>query len=229
MKKLIILLFMIDSLIAYGQADSIDKELIRSFGEIKNGRIDKLYAPFIVNELIYIYPQHPECLKKDFSRTILNRTKYTMYCHNVISKYFKEKMMDIRNRDNAIIVDSILTNLDYDSDFQKPDVDWGRVFSVCETCPFGESPTDQEWFIWFSIMFMGEQEIQEMVNYKQGEQWKYFLLRIENGDTYFWFSGDYFDKTMDTRISQYIIDRWKDCTIPEVQELVIVLERMIQR
>ena len=64
------------------------------------------------------------------------------YMYNMLADSLSRKLLRIKNEQNQFVIDRIIKELDYDKNYTKPKVDWGRVHSVCETCPFGDSPPD---------------------------------------------------------------------------------------
>jgi len=77
-------------------------------------------------------------------------------------------------------------------------------------------------------MFMGEQEIKEMIRYENGEQWRYALMAIEGGDSFTLAKEEnYALYVLDRRTARYIIERWKDSKIKEVQDLIVVYKSVM--
>ncbi len=78
-------------------------------------------------------------------------------------------------------------------------------------------------------MFMGEQEIREMISYNNGEQWGYVLEDIKYGDLFTLNKEEnYPHYVLDRRVAAYIIDKWKDSKIPEVQNLIAVYKDVMK-
>lgn len=201
---------------SFCQEIKYDKSIVENFKSM-----GILEAPFMIDELFEIYPKDTLCIKRTFNRAIFDRTEYTLYCYNVSTDFFYSKLIEKRNNKNNEIVDKILSDLDYDKNVIKPQIDWAEVFKTCHTCPFGEYPDDRFFYFKFSIMYMGEKEIKEMIDYSNGMQWKYALMAIKGGDSFVLNQEDnYFQYVLDRRIATYIIERWKDSKIPEVQELI---------
>lgn len=208
----------------YSQSNAkYDKKIIESYSEI-----GILEAPFMINELIVIYKRDSLVLKKVFDSAIFNRTEYTLYCYNVCADFFYTKLVENRNKENSLIVDRIISELDYEKNIVKPEIDWSNVFRTCPRCPFGEYPDDRFFYFQFSIMLMGEHEIKEMIEYSNGEQWKYATMAIIGGDAFTLNKEDnYKQYVLDRRMASYIIERWKDNDIKEVQELIAVYKSVM--
>lgn len=215
MKTTLFLLFFLSVNITNCQ-NNYDQKLVEEVSSISI-----LEAPFMIEELVEIYKKDTLIIKRSFNKKIFDRTKYTLYCYNVCANYFYDRLMDKRNSKNEEVIDKIISDLNYDKDVTKPDIDWGKVFETCQTCPFGEYPDDRFFYFQFSVMFMGENEIKEMIEFSNGEQWKYALMAIKGGDAFALNKeGNYKQYVLDRRMASYIIEKWKDSKIPEVQELV---------
>ena len=75
---------------------------------------------------------------------------------------------------------------------------------------------------------MGEAEIKEMIDKEAGKKWRYVLEDIKHGDAFTLSKEDnYVQYILDRRMASYIIERWKDSKIPEVQELITVYRHVI--
>ena len=220
-KVFILLFFGIN--IAYCQPSAkYDKKIIADYSSI-----EVLEAPFMVNELIEIYKTDSLVVKKAFNREAFNRTEYTLYCYNVCADFFYNRLIENRNNENREIVDKIISEIDYEKNIIKSQIDWSNAFKTCLTCPFGEYPDDRFFYFKFSIMFMGELEIKQMAKHNKGEQWGYMLDDIKYGDLFTLNNENYFKYVLDRRIANYIIERWRNSDIKEIQELVAVCKNVI--
>jgi len=184
---------------------------------------------------LYKYAFMPEefvnILKKDsnfinhyiFNRENYKRTKGEEFYYDTSIKFIKKKLTEILNDSNKNQILRIVAKLETIEDIYKPKVDWGKIFETCESCFFGTYPEDVNTFFTFSLIFMAEKEILEMINYDNGEQWNYALMAIQGGDSFtVQKNSKYGNDILDRRIASYIIDRWKDSNIPEVQKLIEV-------
>jgi len=186
-------------------------------------KIGVLAAPFVIDELIAVYEEDSLIIKRIFNEEIFDRTVYTKYCYNVCANFFFNRLLEKKDKLNNVIIEKIQGDLVFSKDLNKPDLDWGKVFSTCLTCPFGEYPDEMYFYFQFSLMFMEDEEIKSMIRDENGRQWNYVMEDIKYGDL-FTLSKDenVVQFVIDRRIASYIIERWKDSDIPEVQKLIEV-------
>lgn len=60
-----------------------------------------------------------------------------------------------------------------------------------------------------------------IVKYDDGKQWDYILEDIKYGDLFtLTKEEDYFHYVLDRRMALYIIKKWNNTKIPEVQEMI---------
>lgn len=198
---------------SYSQNSNLDNILIKNYNTV-----GILEASFMIKELAEVYKNDLLVIKRIFNRNVYNRTEATIYCYNVCANFFKDKANELNEMKLA---SKIVSDLDYDKELKKPEVDWENVYKTCKTCPFGEYPDERFFYFKFSILFMGKEEIKKMIDYNNGQQWKYALLAIKGGDSFALSEDDgYAQYILDRRIATYIIDRWKDSKIPEIQKLI---------
>lgn len=75
---------------------------------------------------------------------------------------------------------------------------------------------------------MGENEIKDMINYNKGEQWNYMVEDIKYIDTFTLTKGkNYKQFVLDRRIANYIIEKWKESNVKEIQELITVYKSLM--
>jgi len=223
MKTMAFILFLFITQLSYCQSnDEYDEKIVENYS-----RVGILRAPFMINELIEIYKKDTLIIKKLFHKDAHNRTEYTLYCYNVVADFFYKRLIEHRNDKNKAIIDKMILDLDYDKNIVKPQIDWSNVFKSCFTCPFADYPPGISFYIKFSIMFMGEQEIKEMIRYENGEQWRNMLEDIKYGDLFELDKRNYVQYVIDRRIARYIIERWKDSKIKEVQDLIAVYKSVM--
>lgn len=221
--KVFILLLLIANLSYCQPLAEYDKRIVENYSAV-----GVLEAPFLINELIEIYQRDSLIIKRIFNKEIFNRTQYTLYCYNICADFFHNRLIEKRNNENKVIVDKMISEIDYDKNVIKPQIAWSNVFKTCLTCPFGEYPDDRFFYFQFSIMFMEKQEIKEMIEYGNGSQWKYALMAIQGGDAFTLNKEEnYKQYVLDRRIANYIIDRWKDSDIKEIQELIAVYKSLL--
>lgn len=221
--KVFILLLLIANLSYCQPLAEYDKRIVENYSAV-----GVLEAPFLINELIEIYQRDSLIIKRIFNKEIFNRTQYTLYCYNVCTDFFHKKLIESRNIGNKAIVDKMLSEVDYDKNFVKPQIEWSKVFETCLTCPFGEYPDEMIFYFKFSILFMGKEEIKAMIKDENGKQWKYVLEDIKHGDVFTLKKEEnYTQYVLDRRIANYIIDRWKDSDIKEIQELIAVYKSLL--
>lgn len=201
-----------------------DKKIVKDYQSI-----EILNTPFMINELIEIYKIDSLVIKRVFNKKTFDRTQYTLYCYNVLADFFAKELLVKKNNENSAIIDRILSDIDYQKTINKPQIDWSNVFRTCQTCPFGEYPDERFFYFKFSIMFMSETEIKSMINYKNGEQWKYALEDIKYGDSFTLRKEEnYNNYILDRRIANYIIEKWKYCDIPEIHELIATYKSVMK-
>lgn len=133
-----------------------------------------------------------------------------------------DKRRDARNR---AIIDKIIREIHY-REPKYPKVDWKELFTVCETCPFGEYPPDVYSMFKAALIYGGEKEIGQTVKADNGAQWRYVIEDIENGDVYFE-GKDRASREVNRRILTYLVKKWGDSQIAEVRELVRVLKEVL--
>jgi len=221
--KIFILFLFITNIFNCQTIKYYDEKIVENYSSV-----GIMEAPFMINELIDIYKKDSLIIKKIFNKEVFSRTKYTLYCYNVISDFFHKNLMENIDNENKLIISRMIDELDYDREIVKPKIDWSKVFETCLNCPFGEYPNDRFFYFKFSIIYMGEQEIKEMIKDSNGEQWRYALMAIEGGDSFTLNKDENYTKyVLDRRIANYVIERWKDCKIKEVQELISVLKSVM--
>jgi len=219
---LIFLLLAANNLFCQNQI-KYDKRIVDNYSEI-----GILEAPFMIDELIEIYKKDSLVVKNVFNSSIYKRTEYTQYCYNVCAGFFYTKLIENRNNENKLVVDKIISELDYEKYIIKPEINWSNVFRTCLTCPFGEYPDDRFFYFQYSILLMEEFEIKEMIKYNNGEQWKYAIMAIKGGDAFTLDKSEsYSQYVLDRRKANYIIEKWKDSDIKEVQELIAVYKSVM--
>jgi hypothetical protein len=205
------------------QSVNCDKRVVEEVSSIS-----VLEAPFMINEIIEIYKKDSLIVTKAFNREIFNRTDYTIFCYNVCTDFFYKELQKSRNSENKLIIDRILGNLNYKGDLTKPKINWARVFETCQSCPFGEYPDEMIFYFKFSLLFMGEDEIVAMTKDEDGKQWKYVLEDIRYGDVFTLDKEDnYKQYVLDRRMASYIIERWKNSNIKEIQDLIAVYKSVM--
>jgi hypothetical protein len=158
-----------------------------------------------------------------FKRENYSRTKGEEYYYDMSMNMLKSNLMKLVDKNNQDVINLIISKLHTIVEPKKPDVNWGKIFEVCETCYFGTYPADIYTYFNFSLIFMSENEIIQMIKYSNGEQWKYALMAIKGEDSFtIKMNSKYGEDILDRRIATYIIERWKDSKIKEVQELIKV-------
>lgn len=188
--------------------------------------------PFMVDELIDVYIKDTTIVSKHFpsqEKRIGQQDCYVgHWClYDTGAKILKDSLLNRRNSSNEHIIEKILSEIGCLPP-QKPDVDWGLVFTGCEDCekcPFSDYAPGARLYEKASLIYMSEPEIEQMIAYKDGEQWGYMLDGIRLGDVFEGVtSTNPIRREIDRRVMQFLIDKWSPCQIPEVQELVKVLE-----
>lgn len=205
------------------QTNNFDDRLVK-----QGSSISILEASLMIDEFLEIYKKDSLLVKSVFNIEKFNRTEYTLYCYNKSVDFFYKKLVEKRNGYNKVIVDKILSTIEYKKDPIKPDIDWSNVFKTCITCPFGEYPDERFFYFRFSVMFMNDEEIDAMIKYQNGDQWRYALMAIKGGDAFTLNEEEnYKQYVMDRRIANYIIARWKDSNVREIQDLINVYKSVM--
>jgi len=200
-----------------------DKRIVEKYSSV-----NIIEASFMVSELIEIYKKDSLIINKIFNKDAYNRTKYTIYCYNICADYFSKKLTEKINADNKEVINKILLNLSFDKNIIKPSIDWSNVFRTCLSCPFGEFPDERFFYFQFSLIFMGESEIKEMIRYENGKQWAYALMAIKEGDAFTLNREENYVKyVLDRRIASFIIEKWKDSEINELKELLAIYRSLL--
>lgn len=193
---------------------------------------DKLWVslveiPFMVDELVEIYRKDSLVIRKYFQKDVYSRTVYTRYCYNVVSDTLVNRLRKRMKGSDSLMIVKMIKDIDYDKNYVKPKIDWSNVYKTCFTCPFGEYPPDRFFYIKFSLIYMGEQEIKEMIRYKNGEQWGYVIEAIEGGDLFWLDKNNKLKSIVDNRVVKYIIEKWSNSNIEEVKEMIRSLEEIL--
>lgn len=198
------------STIMFGQTKTkLNQWLIDNPSEIYGSR-----AIFATGEIIQIYKKDTTFISKLFNYSVYKNKEGKRYIYNLIVDLFYKKLLDIKNETNEKIVDEIIKKLKYDKNYTKPDVDWGRVHSNCAKCPFGDSPPDYFFYQGFTVIHMGIEELQPMIDYENKQQWKYFLDDLQYGDVFS------LTNPLNRRVFNHIIAKWKHSKNKDIQELV---------
>ena len=180
--------------------------------------------PFIARELVEIYKSDTTIITNYFVRNRECRSSVDLYINDMCANALGDSLLKIRDDKNCAIIDKMLSEINIVRP-QKPNLDWGNVYLCGDNCPFGDYPPDVYWNVEFSLVYMTEFEIKQMIAFEKGEQWGYVLQDVLCGDCFEGFlSTDSGKREIDRRIKQYLINKWSPCQIPEVQELVKVLE-----
>jgi len=205
------------------QSVNYDKRIVEEVSSIS-----VLEAPFMIDEIIEIYKKDSLIVTKAFNKEIFNRTDYTLYCYNVCAGFFYNELQENSNIENKLIIDKIVEELDYEKDLSNPQINWAKVFETCQSCPFGEYPDEMIFYFKFSLLFMGEEEIIAMTKDEDGKQWKYVLEDIKYGDVFTLNKEEnYKQYILDRRMASYIIEKWKDSDIKEIQDLITVYKSVM--
>lgn len=197
---------------------------------IEDNRLSVSYIelPFIVDEVLAIYEADTTIISEhyiDIPAKVRDKHLGYLYLHDMGVNAMVDSLNKRRNVYTSLKIDKIISELHYIPPVV-PNVDWRNLFSVCESCPFGEYPPDAYEVFKAALVFVGEKEIRQAIQAENGEQWKYALEDIANGSIYFEGKSNA-NREIDRRIIQFLIDKWSPCQIPEVQQLVSVLKEVL--
>lgn len=205
------------------------KNLIDIISNFEDDDITQMELPFLYKELIDIVNTDTAFVYNRFihSRQSSEITPVDLYVNDVCSNALVDSLHKIANPSNIKSINKLVSLLDIHSP-TKPNVMWGRVFETCDECPFGDMPIDMKWNVKFSLIYMSQAEIEQMIKYDNGEQWDYLLSGIIAGDYFVGVvTNDPIHREIDRRIIKFLIDKWSPCQIPEVQDLVRVLKKVL--
>ncbi len=224
MKNKILFLLLLVCTFADAQEDAnIEKKMPTFFSQID--------APFAVDELIKIHRYNPSYLQNLFIKD--RNTLPSSYVY-----------LFINDKCANVLYDSLTSKADFNSDIiinemkqvlprftiVKPDVNWGDVFKMCDTCPFLQDSYDDIIFpIKFALLYMEYDEILEMMNYKNGEGWENMLKSMASED---YFTSNICTNDIRYRIKsseiKFLIDKWGKYNDVQIQELVSVLKNLLK-
>lgn len=192
----------------------------------KSNELKEIYKYcFMTEEFVYLCKTDTSIINHSiFKRENYVRTQGEEYYYDMSINMLKKKLEKLSNIENQKVIEKIFATMTTQEMPSKPNINWGKVFETCQNCYFGTYPADRFTYFNFSLIFMTEEEINEMINYEEGVQWKYALMAIKGGDSFALNKSQNGNNVLDKRIAIYIIDRWKGCNLPEVQELIATLE-----
>ena len=180
--------------------------------------------PFIARELVEIYKSDTTIITEHFVRNREKCSSVDLYINDMCANALGDSLLKIRDDNNRALIDKMLSKINIVRP-QKPDLDWSDVYLCGDKCPFADCPSEVYWNLEFSLIYMTEYEIKQMIAFEKGEQWGYLLTDVQLGDCFSGFlSTDSGEREIDRRIKLYLINKWSSCQIPEVQEMVKVLE-----
>lgn len=202
-------------------AQDIDKEIVNDYKHLP-----QVGGHLFVKEIIEIYKTDTTIIDKIYNREVDDRSQGGAYTDTICSNTFYNSLFKFKNDSNSEIVESMISKLKrINLKIPYYNVNWGDVY-VCGTkAPFGHDPTETWYYMRFALIYMGVNEIKQMIAFDNGEQWEYMLQDIRNGVLFDGIeSTKLADRVIDRRIMQFLIDKWSLYQIPAIQELVKVLE-----
>lgn len=221
MKRIFLLIIGL-SVSCFCNAQQYNKDIVANYKQYYN--LSQKEFPFIARELVEIYKSDTTIITNHFVRNRESCSSVDLYINDMCANALGDSLLKIRDDKNCAIIDKMLSKINIVRP-KKPDLDWGDVYLCCDECPFADYPPEVYWNQEFSLIYMTEYEIRQMIAFEKGEQWGYLLKDVQFGDCFSGFrSTDSGEREIDRRIKQYLINKWSLCQIPEVQELVKVLE-----
>lgn len=206
----------------FGSAKQYNKDIVKNYKQYYD--LSQKEFPFIARELVEIYKSDTTIITEHFVRNRGCCSSVDLYINDMCANALGDSLLRIKDDNNCAIIDKMLSDINIVRP-QKPDLDWGDVYKCGDNCPFADYPPEVYWNLEFSLIYMTEYEIRQMIAFEKGEQWGYLLTDVRLGDCFDGFlSTDSGQREIDRRIKKYLIKKWSPCQIPEVQELVKVLE-----
>lgn len=218
------LCFIFVAILSYVFCSAQNMSIVNSYE--KYYELSTIELPFISQEILEIYKSDSTIVHSHFikNRQSKELNSVDLYMNDICAKVLKDSLTKCANDVNPIEFLRLKTFLGNNEPL-KPNVNWGGVFQVCDECPFGDMPLDVRWNVKFSLVYMSQTEIEQMIAFENGEQWNYILNDIKLGD-YFGFRN-IVEIEINRRIITYLIQKWSPCQIPEVQQLVSVLKEVL--
>ncbi len=224
MKKLLVILYILYASVAFAQNRKVNSFIV----DAERQSVSYIEMPFIVDELLEIYKTDTTIISEHYVN-ISAKDRHThmgaIYLYDMGVNALVDSLNKRRNSSNSQEISKIISEL-YFSKPIVPNVDWRELFTTCESCPFGEYPPDSYSLFKAAIIYSSENEIKQMILADNGKQWRYAIEDIENGSEYFE-GGTSARQEIDRRIIKFLIDKWSPCQIPEVQDLVRVLKKVL--
>lgn len=226
--KLFSIFILISTFTLYGQTNKYYLNYSETLSKTKDLKDIYKYA-FMPIEFIEQIKNDSSLIENNiFKRENYKRTKGEEYYYDVSINFLKYNLLRVMNESNQNYIKWIFSHFKTEENPKKPNVDWGIIFETCQTCYFGSYPADRFAYFNFSLVFMGENEIKKMISYDKGEQWKYAIMAIKGGDSFtIKKNSKYGDDILDRRVANYIVERWENSKIPEIQELVTTYKNVM--
>lgn len=229
MKKLeFYFLFLLIPLFSQAQTKYIDESIVEGYYLF----LTYNELPFIANELIYMYKKDSTIIRKyyfsKYERQFYSSNKVgSLYLYDIAAKALIDSLLYYKNKDNEYLIGKMIDDIGYS--IPKMDgINWEEVFACCENCQFAEFPGEIYFYVKSSLIYMSENEIKTMIEYDDGSQWRDVIGCMEYGDVFEGIVSDYSGSIeIDRRIISYLINKWSPCQIPEVQQLVKILKKIV--
>ena len=207
------------------QNSQVNSDIVNHWAEL---HISNIEMPFMASELIEIYKNDTTILNECYwgigsSQEYRKSHLGSLYLYDMSVNALVDSLCNKRNDNNNKLIDKIISEIDCHKPIM-PEVDWGNLFLVCETCPFGEYPPDVYNDFKAALIYAGEKEIKQMISFENEYQWKQQILDIQYGNGIAEYQPNTASMEKCRRIMQFLIDKWSPCQIPEIQELVKVLK-----
>lgn len=190
--------------------------------------IGPLEAPFACRELIEICKKDSLKIAKIFNSEFHDRTPYTRFCKDYLQNVLCDSLFSIKNDSNIQYVNRILNQIKYPKVIKMPTINWGRIFSTCETCSFCTDREDIPFYYFFVLVYMQEEQVKQLITFDNGNPWNDMITEIKFGNVIIENRADNACLEISRRKMQFLIDKWSSCQIPEIQELVKSIEENMQ-
>lgn len=221
--KVLFILLMISSLTQAQVDTNLVKKMPPFFSQID--------APFATKELVEIHRFNPDYLQNIFLPETDRKTvsSVNVYINDICANVFYDSLSIVVGSDVESTVNDMRILLPHFTP-NKPSVNWGEVFDICPTCPFLTEPYDDHTFpVKFVLLYMGYDEILEMIHFENGESWKNMLLSMAGGD---YFSSNICANDIIYRIKcneiRFLINKWSKYKNEDIEEMVSVLKNLLK-
>ena len=202
---------------------NIEKKMPTFFSQID--------APFAVDELIKIHQENRSYLQNLFikDRSAMSPSYVYLYINDKCAEVLYDSLTSRKDPNIKAIVDEMKQILPHSTPV-RPNVNWGDVFKMCDTCPFLQDPYDDRVFpSKFALLYLEYADILDMIKYENGEPWKNMLGSMASED---YFTAKVCMNEIRHRISsneiRFLIDKWSKYEDKEIRDMISILEGLLR-